>query len=92
MKGLKKRRIKALNERVFKRSTFLQINLPTRKAMAMTVALKTEGLPSTKKAKKVKRRIKRQQIARLGILRSLKKEKRRKEMMAIWAPDMAKRW
>jgi len=50
LKGLKKRRIKALMEMVFMRLTFLQMSFPKRNVTAIIVALMTEGLPSTKKA------------------------------------------
>ena len=48
--------MKALMEIVLIRFTFFQMSLPKRKARAIIVALTTDGLPSTKKAKK-KRKI-----------------------------------
>ena len=48
--GLKIRRMKALMARVFRRLAFRQMSLPTRNAIAMMVALITEGLPSTSRA------------------------------------------
>jgi hypothetical protein len=62
-----------------------------RKAMAIIVARVTDGLPSTRRAKKSRRTMSKEKDARSGIRINRKKEKRRKEMMAMWAPDMANR-
>jgi hypothetical protein len=43
-------RKKALIEIVFRRLTFFQISFPRRKARLMIVALRIEGLPSTRVA------------------------------------------
>jgi len=50
LKGLRRRRKKALIEMVLMRLTLDQMILPKRKAKVMIVALITEGLPSTRKA------------------------------------------
>jgi hypothetical protein len=83
LKGLMQRRAKALTEIVLKRSVSFQINLLNRKKSVIMVALRMDGLPSTRKAYIMRKNMRMTYEVRVGILKRRKKEKKRKEIRAM---------
>ena len=83
LKGLMQRRAKALIEMVFKRLVSFQISLPSRKMRVIMVALRMDGLPSTRKAYIMRKNMRMMYEERVGILKRRKKEKKRKEIRAM---------